>query len=315
MKPLDGRTRFLAFRWIGILAALALLLPATSSAQPLDLTKPDDIVKANRKIQSSLVDGKPTIIYFEGNVYSRVAGEKDRLLFTYQGIQHPCHQARWSRRVAATAIAMVSRELLVYLDPKTKEVLRTWKNPWTGEEVEVVHVANDPVNWPGRRSPRVPRGPAKWTGDLHRRLVRQGFEVPLSLRKPPGRRLPGVRRRRLPRHRDLLRSIFRKDEVIAADTTEAPIDVGWARVCQWLPWMKMGGPSRLGDLQRALAGAWRAGTACPRRCVKEIEANYPEYKEPPPLDDARPNETSWTYFKKWIDAKRAKEPTKEKEKE
>ena len=45
---------------------------------------------------------------------------------------------------------------------------------------------------------------------------------------------------------------------------------------------------------------------------KEIEANYPAYKEPPPLDDARPNETSWSYLKKQIDAKRAASATKAK---
>lgn len=30
----------------------------------------------------------------------------------------------------------------------------------------------------------------------------------------------------------------------------------------------------------------------------QIANNFPEYAEPPPLDDDRPNETSWTYFKK-----------------
>jgi hypothetical protein len=39
----------------------------------------------------------------------------------------------------------------------------------------------------------------------------------------------------------------------------------------------------------------------------ELRDNHPEYQEPPPLDDARPNETSWTYFKKVIDAQRAQE--------
>ena len=34
----------------------------------------------------------------------------------------------------------------------------------------------------------------------------------------------------------------------------------------------------------------------------EIEASYPEYAEPPPLDDDRPNETSWTFFKKNLNA-------------
>jgi hypothetical protein len=34
----------------------------------------------------------------------------------------------------------------------------------------------------------------------------------------------------------------------------------------------------------------------------EIESNYPEYAEPPALDDGRPNETSWTFFKKSLSA-------------
>jgi hypothetical protein len=36
----------------------------------------------------------------------------------------------------------------------------------------------------------------------------------------------------------------------------------------------------------------------------EIDRNFPEYRNPPPLDDQRPNETSWTYFKKQIDARK-----------
>ena len=35
----------------------------------------------------------------------------------------------------------------------------------------------------------------------------------------------------------------------------------------------------------------------------EIAANYPEYVAPPPLDDPRRNETSWTYMKKIIDGR------------
>ena len=36
----------------------------------------------------------------------------------------------------------------------------------------------------------------------------------------------------------------------------------------------------------------------PDTIKKEIETNYPKYNEPPPTDDDRRNETSWTYFKK-----------------
>jgi hypothetical protein len=34
--------------------------------------------------------------------------------------------------------------------------------------------------------------------------------------------------------------------------------------------------------------------------LKEIDAAYPEYRNPPPGDDARENETSWTYFRKKV---------------
>ena len=32
----------------------------------------------------------------------------------------------------------------------------------------------------------------------------------------------------------------------------------------------------------------------------EIATNYPDFRSPPPGDDPRPNETSWTYFKKKV---------------
>ena len=44
--------------------------------------------------------------------------------------------------------------------------------------------------------------------------------------------------------------------------------------------------------------------AMPEVIREEIAQNYPEYREPPPLDDDRPNDTSWTVFKRYIDAKR-----------
>jgi len=46
--------------------------------------------------------------------------------------------------------------------------------------------------------------------------------------------------------------------------------------------------------------------ALPDVLKNEVAARYPEYRTPPALDDARPNETSWTYFKKVIDKKKAK---------
>ena len=39
----------------------------------------------------------------------------------------------------------------------------------------------------------------------------------------------------------------------------------------------------------------------------EIANNYPEYTSPPPLDDDRRNETSWTFMKKILDSRAGEE--------
>lgn len=87
--------------------------------------------------------------------------------------------------------------------------------------------------------------------------------------------------------------------------------LSWARFSEWLPWMQMG--SRTGMMIfSTVGGRVNSFADLPDSIRKEIEANYPAYKEPPPLDDARPNETSWSYLKKQIDAKRAASATKAK---
>jgi hypothetical protein len=48
----------------------------------------------------------------------------------------------------------------------------------------------------------------------------------------------------------------------------------------------------------------------PKLVKDEIATNYPAWTSPPPGDDARPNETTWTVFKKQIDASRKAAPAK-----
>jgi hypothetical protein len=38
----------------------------------------------------------------------------------------------------------------------------------------------------------------------------------------------------------------------------------------------------------------------PEKIQNILNTRYPEYLNPPPLDDNRPNETSWTVFKKQL---------------
>ncbi len=305
MSPRPGHVRRLARPvFVGLaVASLALPLGAHLRAQQarLDVSNPDDAVRAMRKIQSSLVDGKPTVFWFQGSIFSRVPGEADRLLFSYQAMN-----VRATKTVVEPGrgygYRMVSREVLLYQDPKTKEVLRTWKNPWTGKECDVVHVANDPVNSPPTFA-LGPRGPATFPGFFKDGIGFWTLEIPLWYTNPLGgeyQAYVGGQDQSI----ELFNFFFREDQVLDASPDAPDVTIGWARVSGWLPWMEMG--SRAGQLVVNGSGRRLASwDRLPEVLKTEIDARYPGFKTPPPLDDARPNETSWTVFKKFIDKKKA----------
>jgi hypothetical protein len=91
----------------------------------------------------------------------------------------------------------------------------------------------------------------------------------------------------------------RLDELTSADDVSYA-HVGWVRQSDWLPWMKMRG--RAGLIYFHTAGKkLRRFEDLSATMLEEIRTNYPEYTTPPPVDDTRPNETSWTYFRKLME--------------
>jgi hypothetical protein len=73
--------------------------------------------------------------------------------------------------------------------------------------------------------------------------------------------------------------------------------LAWNRVSQWLPWMDMEG--RPGQLIFVTAGnSVETFDQLDPVLKDQITRNFPIYREPPPVTDSRPNETSWTYYKK-----------------
>ena len=266
----------------------------------LDLNNPDDAVKAMRKFQASLEDGRPVVFWWQGNIYSRIPGERDRLLFTYQGMN-----VRASATVAEPGrgygYRQVSREILIYMDPKTGQVLRTWKNPWTGKDNEIIHVANDPVNSRPMFA-QGPTGPFRFPGFFK---DGQGFiamEIPLFYTNP----LAGDYQQYVGgdyQAMEIFNFYFPEGQLLDANPEMPDVAVSWTRISGWLPWMEMG--SRVGTMiYNGVGRRLSSWDRLPDVLKAEIEANYPAYKTPPPLDDARPNETSWTYFKKVIDKKK-----------
>lgn len=287
-------------------AAEAQSRRAAAPAARLDLSKPEDAIVASRKMQCSTRDGEPIVYHWSGRVYSRVPGERDRHLFNVEGMNvRQCVTVNDPQR--GPGYRMVSRELMFYLDPRTNEVVNRWANPWTGETVEVVHVANDPVNM---RAPSFARGadgtPHRFPGRIENGRVFMNFEAPLFYDDPMG----GA-------YQDYVGGKYHAMEIfdftadeatlLSRSTPHAQAAVAWVRIASWLPWMKMG--DRSGQMVFNASGQVVPGIdALPQVIRDQIATNYPDYRTPPPLDDARPNETSWTYFKNRVDAQRATQP-------
>jgi hypothetical protein len=266
------------------------------------LSKPDGVITANRKMACSLEDAKPVVFWWKGGAYARVPGERDRHLFNVEGMNiRQCGTVRDPQR--GVGYRLVSREILLYLDIETGKPLAKWKNPWTGKENDVVHVANDPVNGP----PTFPIGrdgsPATWRGTSMKGRIWTSGEVPLFYKNPLGGDYQEYVGGDYQAMEMLTMFAYEKDLLDASKKEVTDLTISWARTSNWLPWMEMG--DRMGMMIFTTVGKrlLKADDLTPLM-KQEIAANYPAYVAPPPLDDARPNETSWTYFKKRIDEKR-----------
>jgi Protein of unknown function (DUF1838) len=281
--------------------------PTLAAPKALDPTRPEDALLLNRKMTCSLQDGLPIIHWWRGTMMSRVPGERDRVLFNVQGMNiRQC--GTFSDPQRGIGYRSVSREVMLYLDPKTNDVVRRWKNPWTGEDVDVIHVANDPVNM---RAPSFAYGAdgkgATFRGIFVKDKVWTSGEAPLWYDNP----LAGDYQEYVGNNyhaMEMLNSYADAKALLDPAVKTLPsVSISWARVSDWLPWMKMGG--RTGLVVFTTVGKRVASIDDLSEPLRsEIRTNYPAYLTPPPIDDARPNETSWTYIKKLIDARRATAP-------
>lgn len=289
------------------LVPLAVAVGAFAGDERFDLSDPDQALLASNKVFCSNEPGETALYWWQGVVFSRIPGEKDRHIFNVQGMNiRQC--ARFEDDEKGVGFRSVSREIMLYLDPGTNEVLKTWDNPWTGETVEVMQVNNDPVNARGPRYARDDEGNARidWSEKtVINGMVLEGGEAALLFYNNP---LAGD-------YQDFEGGKYHASEFLTAayplddarDSGQTKIQdsvISWGRISGWLPWMKM--RKRSGVMVHFTHGMrlhrWED---LPEVLREEIEANYPMYREPPPLDDDRPNDTSWTVFKRWIDGKRA----------
>jgi len=105
---------------------------------------------------------------------------------------------------------------------------------------------------------------------------------------------------------EIFNSIYRSHEMLDSNVESLThSNIAWSRVAQWLPWMEMGSKPGIMIFNATGFSTFEKGEIWPR-LQKIMDERYPLYNTPPPLDDSRPNETSWTVFKKHMKEKEKK---------
>ena len=275
----------------------ALALPA--AAQTLDLDDPADALDVYAKMRCSL-DGETTIAWWYGTLFADRPDSAPQPLMRFEGF-NACRIVEMDEG----GYRLVTREVMYYKDLQTGEILETWNNPFNEQTVEVVPVANDPVNatlalgedsnyqnWPWRR--------------LEGELM-LAFNIPLDYPNPlQPDEFPDAssgERYRASEHFTFAGPV---DEALDPDTESMPARIGWTRSGPWLPWMKMGtapgGLFYVGHGKKLMGGY----EALPEVIRDYTDENYPKYSNAPDTFTA-PNATSWTEYRRLIRQRREEE--------
>ncbi|MGL4543695.1 MAG: DUF1838 family protein, partial [Polymorphobacter sp.] len=264
--------------------------------------KPADALEISKRVQCGEADGKPAVYHWSGKVFSRVAGEPDRLLFHGEGMNvRQCTTVTDPKR--GKGYRLVSREVMFMTDPRTGAIVRKWTNPWTDETVDVMQIANDPVN--SRPSFEINADGTPFTIELKRegQWLMMPITVPLFYHNVLGgdfQDYVGGKYHAM----EIFDFAFDAAQMLDTRNATAYPVVSWVRISDWMPWMKMRG--RQGQIVfNAMGAKLKSFDELPAVIKDEIKLNYPAYTAPPPTDDTRPNETTWTVFKAMIAAERA----------
>jgi hypothetical protein len=278
---------------------LSALVMGVAEARTLDLAKPEDIIRAEIRLDCSADPNKPRLRWMSGLIMARRQGEPDQRILDVQALNtSACQVFEDAKR--GPGYRSVTREIMFYLDPATGKILDTWKNPLTGETVPVIHMFNDPVNMTKPKFAYDEAGkPVTWEGRItagyaHIQRARNFFRD-----SPMGGD-----------YQDYVGGKYSVLELSSAliptatwlDTAKpAPVRgmAVWSRIGPWLPWMKMAG--REGST--ALTSTWFSAASMdevPEPLRSEVLTKYPVFATAPPLDDTRASVNSWDGVKKAI---------------
>jgi len=273
--------------------------PSAPPDPELDLDDPETNYNAMLKIRGD-ISGKDFFFGFPGEAWAVVPQEGFFRLFKTFGLGSGRYEE------VEEGWRILNREILLYLDPDTGEILDTWNNPFLGgREVEVFHIANDPVNGVFPRTgdsvlappyPYVAAGDSiafRWDFYIYRPAKMNRKDYPLYSYGD------------MDQHAELWGIQGRRSDVLNPDITSGECTLSWSRVDGWRPFMEMGNLPGYMTFHNQCVKLMGGVTDLPRYILDYVEKNYPDYLEAP--KEWKPEFISAAgEFKKMIDARAQK---------
>ena len=166
------------------------------------------------------------------------------------------------------------RELVLYTDLKSGDFLDAWDNPYSGERVRVVDIANDPINATIRAAPM------DWSDwDEEHVALTSDYHLfyPNALKPEVWPRESGGP---MVRASEFIRALVRKADIVDPERTHLPHTGTWSRITPWLPWMLMGqAPGHIYYL--GLMNTFTDRGQIPARVLARVQDRYPAFLDAP----------------------------------
>lgn len=261
---------------------------ATSSAAPARVPIAfDDNVWCREllaRIEGDTAPGKFVNGHVTGVVHGVRDGEAVRPLFGFE-----VFSALRVLKQPDGSYQRLCRELVFYSDPATGDLLDEWDNPYTGERVRVVDVANDPFNYViseyfpqppsygGLNAAKRPPRPLslKW-GLMNGNTVAVDRDIHLFYKNAlEPAKWPRESAGPMNRVSELFRIFMRLEDVENPALTHLPHTGVWSRITPWLPWMLMGpAPGHIYYMGRYSS---IKPEEAPPKVLARVKERYPSY--------------------------------------
>lgn len=201
------------------------------------------------RLDGDIAPGKEKCGWLRGKIFGVRDNEPVRPLMNVEGFSF----VRINRQADGSWRRLL-REIVFYRDIKTNEILKEWDNPYTGERVKVVPIANDPFNF--TISEFVPEPPSygglqkvnrppqpflqdwQW-GPEGTMILNTGIDMMYPNALQPDK-WPRESSGYMNRVSEQFIYVVKKEDVENPYLTHLPHTGSWSRVTPWLPWMLMG---------------------------------------------------------------------------